>query len=96
MSGVGTELGKLIPDWVVRQTRGCGCNNWKRKMDDNGIEWCKANKLVIVQRLVQQKNMLPSPLRMLPRSALKAGAAVLVDKAIANAESQVSEQTDNQ
>lgn len=65
-------------------------------MDDNGIEWCKANKLVIVQRLVSQKHMLPAPLRMLPRSALTAGATLLVDKAIANAESQVSEQTDNQ
>ncbi len=96
MSGAGTELGKLIPDWLAKQSRGCGCNNWKRKMDDNGIEWCKANKLVIVQRLVQQKNMLPTPLKMLPRSALTAGAAVLVDKAIANAESQVSGQIDNQ
>ncbi len=96
MSGAGTELGKLIPDWLVRQTRGCGCNNWKRKMDDNGIGWCKANKLLIVNRLVQQKALLPAPLRMLPKSALKAGAELLVEKAITNAESQVSEQGDTQ
>ncbi len=86
MSGAGTELGKLIPEWLAKQTRGCGCNDWKRKMDNNGIEWCKANKPMIIQRLVQQKNLLPAPLRMLPRSALKAGAELLVDKAIANAE----------
>lgn len=96
MSGAGTELGKLIPDWLAKQARGCGCNNWKRRMDDNGIEWCKASKPMIVQRLVQQKNLLPAPLRILPTSALRAGAALLVDKAIANAESQVSEQGDTQ
>ena len=65
-------------------------------MDDNGIEWCKASKPMIVQRLVSQKNLLPLPLRVLPVSALRAGAELLVDKAIANAESQVSEQGDTQ
>ncbi len=96
MSGAGTELGKLIPEWLVKQSKGCGCNNWKRKMDQNGIEWCKANKPMIVQRLVSQKHLLPAPLRVLPVSALRAGAELLVEKAITNAESQVSEQTDNQ
>ena len=91
MSGAGTELGKLIPDWLAKQTRGCGCNNWKRKMDDNGIEWCKASKPMIVQRLVSQKNLLPLPLRVLPVSALRAGAELLVDKAIANAENSTDQ-----
>lgn len=94
MSGAGTELGKPIPDWLARQTRGCGCNNWKRKMDQNGIEWCKSNKPMIVQRLVSQKNLLPAPLRVLPTSALRAGAALLVEKAIANAIANSEKPTD--
>ncbi len=91
MSGAGTELGKLIPDWLARQTRGCGCNNWKHKMDQNGIDWCKANKPMIIQRLVSQKNLLPAPLRVLPTSALRAGAGLLVDRAITNAENSTDQ-----
>ncbi len=94
MSGAGTELGKLIPDWLAKQSRGCGCNNWKRKMDENGIEWCKSNKPVIVNRLVSQKNLLPAPLKVLPTSALKAGATLLVEKAIANAIANAENPTD--
>ena len=91
MSGAGTELGKLIPEWLVKQSKGCGCNNWKRKMDDNGIEWCKSNKPMIVQRLVSQKHLLPAPLRVLPVSALRAGAELLVEKAITNAENSTDQ-----
>ncbi len=91
MSGAGTELGKLIPEWLVKQSKGCGCNNWKRKMDQNGIEWCKANKPMIVQRLVSQKHLLPAPLRVLPVSALRAGAELLVEKAITNAENSTDQ-----
>lgn len=86
MSGVGTELGKLIPSWLAKQTQGCGCNNWKRKCDDWGIEKCKANRQLIINRLVSQKNLLPKALQLLPRAALQLGAAKLVDQAISNAE----------
>lgn len=96
MSGAGTELGKLIPDWLAKQTRGCGCNNWKRKMDENGIDWCKTNRQMIIDRLVSQRRMLPKAMQLLPKAALKLGAAKLVDQAIENAESQVSEQSDTQ
>jgi hypothetical protein len=68
----------------------------KRKMDKGGVEWCKANKPMIIQKLEQQKKLLPAPLRLLPRVALRAGAELLLDKAIANAESRVSEQSDIQ
>jgi hypothetical protein len=86
MSAVGTELGKLIPSWLAKQTQGCGCNNWKQKLDDWGIEKCKSNRQVIIQRLVSQKNLLPKALQLLPRAALQLGASKLVDQAIANAE----------
>lgn len=86
MSGVGTELGKLIPDWLAKQSQGCGCNNWKRKCDDWGIEKCKKNREIIINRLVSQKHLLPTAIRILPNAALRLGAAALVDKAIANAE----------
>jgi len=91
MSGVGTELGKLIPDWLAKQSSGCGCNNWKRRMDKGGVDWCKANKPIIIQRLVQQKKLLPAPLRLLPRVAMRAGAELLLDRAIANAENSTDQ-----
>lgn len=94
MSGVGTELGKLIPEWLAKQSRGCGCNNWKNKCDAWGIEKCKANKSVIIKRLVDQRHMLPAAMKMLPTAALKAGATLLVEKAIANAIANADDPTD--
>lgn len=94
VSGVGTELGKLIPEWLAKQSRGCGCNNWKNKCDAWGIEKCKANKSVIIKRLVDQRHMLPAAMKMLPTAALKAGATLLVEKAIANAIANADDPTD--
>lgn len=91
MSGVGTELGKLIPEWLAKQGQGCGCNDWKRKCDEWGIEKCKANRQTIINRLVSQKHLLPKALQILPRAALEFGAAALVDKAIANAENSIDQ-----
>lgn len=91
MSGVGTELGKLIPEWLAKQTRGCGCNNWKRKCDDWGIEKCIENRDQIVDRLMSQKSMLPKALRILPNAALRLGAQKLVDQAIANAKNSTDQ-----
>lgn len=90
MSGPGTELGKLIPDWLAKQTKGCGCSDWRRRMDKLGVEGCKANRNMIVMRLVRQKGLLPPPLRILPKLALRAGAEMLVDRAIKNAELSAS------
>lgn len=84
MSGPGAELGKLIPDWLAKQSKGCGCNNLSKRMDRWGVAGCKAKREFIVQRVVAQATMLPLPLRCLPKTALKAGAAVLVDRAIEN------------
>ena len=94
MGGVGTELGKLIPAWLAKQSQGCGCNNWKNKCDAWGIEKCKANKSVIIKRLVDQRHMLPKAMQMLPPPALKAGATLLVEKAIANAIANADDPTD--
>ena len=91
MSGAGTELGKLIPEWLGKQSKWCGCNNWKRKRDQTGIGLFKGNKPMIVQRLCAPMAVLPSPLRVLPVSALRAGAELLVEKAMTNAENSTDQ-----
>ena len=41
---------------------------------------------MIIDRLVSQRRMLPKAMQLLPKAALKLGAAKLVDQAIENAE----------
>ena len=86
MTGPGTELGKLIPDWLARQKSGCGCQDYQKKMDAWGVDGCKTRRAEIVSRLVSQRRMLPKPLQLLPTAAIQAAAGKLVDQAIKNAE----------
>ena len=85
MSGVGTELGKLIPTWASKQKKGCPCNNRKTKYDKWGVAKCQKLRRTIARELASQKHLLSPPLRLLPRKALEAAALNLVDKAISNA-----------
>jgi hypothetical protein len=87
MSGPGTELGRLIPEWLARQTKGCGCQNWQRKMDAWGVAGCQKNRQMIINRLVAQRKLLPKAFHLMPVAAIRLGAARLVDQAIKNAES---------
>jgi hypothetical protein len=85
MSGPGTELGQLIPAWLAKQSKGCGCSNRAAKMDKWGIDGCIKHRKTIINWLVFQKKLLPPVFHLLPDNALRAGAGVLVDRAIANA-----------
>lgn len=81
----GTELGLLIPEWVAKESKGCKCSDRAAQMDAWGVAGCIENREKIIGWLVSQKHMLPTVLQLLPAKALRAGAAVMVDCAIANA-----------
>lgn len=85
MSGVGTELSKLIPDWAVSDKKGCKCKSMAAKWDKYGVAWCERNKTVIVNHLMSQVDRLNSVLKMLPKAAHEKGTEILVNKAIKNA-----------
>ena len=52
--GPGTELKKMIPDWMEKP--GCDCRNYAKKMNIWGVDGCKRNIDHIVNRLVSEKN----------------------------------------
>lgn len=85
MSGPGTELGELIPAWLASQKKGCGCRDWARLMDRWGIDGCRRQRSIIIDRLLRQSVTLPIALRAIPEAAKRIGAGLLVDQAIANA-----------
>ena len=85
---VGTEMSKLIPDWTTKDTSGCGCKSWIKKMDRWGVEGCETRRKAIVDHLVAQKKYLIAPLRIVPDSVARIGAEKLLDQAIANAKHQ--------
>jgi len=89
MSGPGTELGKLIPGWLARQSTGCGCSNWARRMDRWGVDRCTDYREAIINRLLANRDQLPFALRAVPEPAMRIGAGLLVDRAIANARKAV-------
>lgn len=46
--GPGTELKKMLSKIGIKASPTCSCNARAQVMDDNGIEWCKANTTTIV------------------------------------------------
>ena len=82
----GSALASLIPDWATTDTSGCGCKSWIKKMDRGGVQWVNANREPLVEHLVKQKKYLTGPLRLIPDALARAGANILVDRAIAAAE----------
>jgi hypothetical protein len=40
----GSALESLIPDWVVQFKKGCGCKDFRKKMDGWGTEGCIARE----------------------------------------------------
>lgn len=59
--GVGTELKKLLSWFNIKATPNCTCNQKAKTMNDNGIEWCKHNKDLIISWLKEEaiKRNLP-------------------------------------
>lgn len=81
--GPGTELKKMIPEWLSRP--GCGCKNFAKKMNIWGINGCRRNIDFIVQRLMSEKNKLGF-LGWVPDKATESVCKKLVNTAIKRAE----------
>ena len=86
MSGVGTELGKLLPKWALKKNRSCRCSETANELDENGIKWCEDNFDQIVLHLTHQSEHLILAFRLVPASGRRAIAEQLVKQAIKNAQ----------
>lgn len=49
--GAGTELKRILKRFGIKERRGCGCKKYAAQMNVMGIEWCRANKGSILNRL---------------------------------------------
>ena len=77
--GAGSELKKLLSYIRIKSSPNCSCNRKAAIMDENGTEWCKNNKDLILSWLSYeaQKRKLPY---------VKFFANKLLDLAISRAE----------
>ena len=85
MSGVGTELSKMIPDWAVEDKKGCSCKSMAAKWDKYGIAWCERNANLIVGHLLGESGRLIPFLRAVPEPIKRAATLRMLGKAIRNA-----------
>ena len=83
--GVGTELRKLLPGWIISGKKSCGCESAAAKLDRYGVAWCEQNIDQIVQYLADQSEHLIPAFRVVPASGRQAIAKRIVQKAIKNA-----------
>ncbi len=90
MSGVGTEISKLIPEWAIKQGSGCSCKSVSAKWDKYGIAWCERNRERIVDHLMGQSQHLIAVLKMVPKAMQRVTVGMAVDKAIGNARSRAN------
>lgn len=78
ISGVGTELKKLLSKIGINATPNCSCNSRAKLMDDNGIAWCENNIDTIVGWLKEEATKRKLPF-------VDIAGRILVKKAIKNA-----------
>lgn len=52
--GVGTELKKILSWLNIHADKTCSCNLKAKTMNDNGIDWCKKNKELILSWLQEE------------------------------------------
>lgn len=78
----GSALESLIPDWVVQFKEGCGCKDYRKKMDGWGTEGCIARQNQIIGHLLKQNDKLIPMFRGIPMSLKKMAAKKLLAKAI--------------
>lgn len=81
--GVGDELKALIPK--AFETKGCGCQDYARKMNRWGVSGCKKNMDEIIDRLVK-KSKETKVFGWVPDNATRFVAKRLLEMAIAKAE----------
>jgi hypothetical protein len=48
---VGTELTKLIAEYGIKPVKSCGCDSWKQKLNEWGVEGCVSNRQAIIAHL---------------------------------------------
>ena len=77
--GPGTELKKLLKLIGITSSPTCGCNAKAKKMNENGIKWCKDNIDTIVDWLREESEKRNIPFFVY-------GAKKLVKFAIGRAE----------
>ena len=77
--GVGTELKKMLSMIGLRSGPHCSCNEKAKKMNDNGIQWCKDNKSTILGWLEEEAKKRKLPF-------LKFGANKIINFAIHRAD----------
>ena len=85
MSGVGTEMSKLIPDWATQFKGKCSCKDTAKKWDSYGVDWCERNRDMIIAHLLSQSEHLIPAFRLVPDSMKKVVAGRLLNKAIRSA-----------
>lgn len=85
MSGVGTELSKMIPDWAVADKKGCKCKSMAAKWDKYGIEWCERNINMMVAHLLGESERLIPSLHRIPETAKRLAAMQMIKIAIKRA-----------
>ena len=86
--GVGTELHKMIPDFL--ESKGCACANLAKKMNIWGPEGCEKKRQRIVKHLVIESNK-KTILNLIPKSATRMTANKLLTEAIKRAKQQLDD-----
>ena len=85
MSGVGTELSKMIPDWAVADKKGCKCKSMAAKWDKYGIDWCERNVNLMVAHLLGESERLIPAMHKMPESLKRLAAMQMIKAAIKRA-----------
>lgn len=75
--GVGTRLKEILGRLGIRESKGCRCREYARKLDTLGPQWCRENIGEIIDHLVAEANKRPW-LRWMPFKRLIAKLIVLM------------------
>lgn len=78
--GPGTQLKKILAGFGIKDEGHCGCSEMVRKMNTQGVDWCRRNIALIAQHLEARASE-----RGWKMPGLRGGAAVLVRWAIRRA-----------
>lgn len=79
--GPGTELKKMLSKIGIKASPTCSCNARAQVMDDNGVEWCKANTTTIVGWLREEATKRGLPFIDLAGRIIVKRAISLAEKA---------------
>ena len=82
MSGVGTEVEKLIPGWSIRDRKGCSSKSKRLKMNRDGPDKVEAELDEWIEYFLKQKKHLRKALQTIPEPALRWWLALVIRRAI--------------